>query len=59
MSATTHAIAAYAVTILLLWGYATTLWLSSRRQKTIHSQDKRNEYPQGSPGAIREGSDLP
>jgi hypothetical protein len=39
MSPTTHAIAAYAVTILLLWGYAATLWLSARRRRTIISQD--------------------
>lgn len=33
MSATTHAIAAYAVSIILLWGYAMTLWLSCRRRR--------------------------
>ncbi len=49
MSPTTHAIAAYVVTILLLWGYAVTLWLSVRRQRN-NNQD--------TPGTIGEGSDL-
>ena len=33
MSATTHAIAAYAVTVLLLWGYALSLWVSCRGRR--------------------------
>ncbi len=57
MSATTHAVAAYAVTILLLWGYAATLWLSARRQKTNDNQDNAGKYPQGNPGSNRGGSD--
>jgi len=38
MSATIHTVAAYAVTILLLWGYATVLGLSARPGRTINSQ---------------------
>lgn len=33
MSATTHAIAAYVVTVLLLWGYAVSLWVSCRGRR--------------------------
>lgn len=33
MSGTTHAIAAYAVTVILLWGYAMVLWLSARQRR--------------------------
>ncbi len=64
MSPTTHAIAAYAVTILLLWGYAMTLWLSARRQKTINSQNNPGRSLEnnpgvsgGNPGIIRGGSE--
>lgn len=53
MSATIHAVAAYAVTILLLWGYAMTLWLSARRRR-INSQDN----PGDNPGAVRGRSDA-
>lgn len=52
MSATIHAVAAYAVTILLLWGYAMTLWLSARRRR-INSQDTGDN-----PGAVRGRSDA-
>ena len=48
MSPTTHAIAAYAVTLLLLWGYAVTLWLSARRRRTIIRQDNPGTIPGGS-----------
>ncbi len=57
MSATTHAVAAYAVTILLLWGYAMTLWLSARRRRAINNQDNPGDNPGNNPGAIRGGSD--
>ena len=56
MSPTTHAVAAYAVTVLLLWGYAAVLWLSARRRRTINNQDKpggnTGDDPGNKPGAI-------
>lgn len=38
MSATTHAIAAYTITVLLLWGYAVSLWLSTRQRRASGKQ---------------------
>lgn len=38
MNATTHAILAYGVSTLLLWGYAAKLWLSARRRRSSHTQ---------------------
>lgn len=53
MSPTTHAVAAYAVTILLLWGYAMTLWLSARRRRRINNQDNPGRTSGNNPGVIR------
>jgi hypothetical protein len=53
MSATTHAVAAYAVTVLLLWGYALTLWMSARHRQAINRRNISEDIPGNNPGTIR------
>jgi Flp pilus assembly protein TadB len=56
MSATTHAVSAYAITALLLWGYALTLWMSARRRQAINRRNTAEDNTDNNPGTIRGGN---
>jgi len=39
LSAGQHALLAYAVTVVLLWGYAVTLWVKARAHRQLQKPE--------------------